>query len=206
VTLDRAAVERAAKRLANRDRTLASILRAHGSPPLWSRRPGFGTLVRIILEQQVSLASARATFERLRATVPRLTPRNFLQLDDARLRRLGFSRQKVRYCRELARSALCGRPDLRRLGELPDDPARRALLEVKGIGPWTADIYLLMALRRPDVWPAGDLALAKAVQRLRGLAACPTQPELLELAEGWRPYRAVAARMLWQYYLAGFEV
>lgn len=187
--------------LASRDGDLARLADSVGVPPLWARRPGFPTLLLIILEQQVSLASARAVFHKLEASVGRLTPTAFLQLGDGQLRRMGFSRQKAGYCRSLA-SAI-GERSLR-LGEIArqgDLEAKESLMRLKGIGHWTADIYLLMALRRPDIWPRGDLALAKAVERAKGLERRPSDDELEEIASLWRPWRAVAARLLWHDYL-----
>jgi DNA-3-methyladenine glycosylase II len=187
--------------LSSRDSDLAQILRDLGAPPMWSREPGFPTLVHIILEQQVSLASAQAAFNRLVAAVSPLTPQGFLQLDDAALKSIGFSRQKTAYGRHLAESILEGRFDLDGLNALDDTAARSALLQLKGIGPWTADIYLLMALRRPDVWPSGDMALAAAVQRVKRLADRPSAEQLQAIGQAWQPWRAVAARVLWHYYL-----
>ena len=187
--------------LSERDADLAQILRDLGAPPIWSREPGFPTLVHIILEQQVSLASARAAFNRLQAAASPLTPQSFLELEDASLKNIGFSRQKMVYSRLLAEAILQGRLDLDTLKTMEDQKARSALLQIKGIGPWTADIYLLMALHRPDVWPSGDLALAKAVQAVKRLSSLPTQDGLNEIARAWQPWRAVAARLLWHYYL-----
>jgi DNA-3-methyladenine glycosylase II len=200
--LTEAALRRASRALAARDADLGSILARLGPPPLWAREPGFPTLVHIILEQQVSLASARAAFERLKALAAPLTPRAFLALDDKALRAAGFSRQKTAYCRHLAASVEAGELDLESLGRAGDEEVRAALLKVKGVGPWTADIYLLMALRRPDVWPSGDLALAVAAQRVKRLPARPTPADLEALAQDWRPFRAVAARLLWHFYLS----
>jgi DNA-3-methyladenine glycosylase II len=189
--------------LASRDADLSAILARLGAPPMWDREPGFPTLVHIILEQQVSLASARAAFDRLRTAAAPLTPEAFLTFDDARLKSIGFSRQKTGYARGLAQAMLERRLDLAELAGMPDGEVRRVLLKIKGIGPWSADIYLLMALRRPDVWPAGDLALAVAAQRIKRLPACPSSAELEAMGDAWRPWRAVAARLLWYYYLAG---
>lgn len=186
--------------LSQQDPHLAQVLHLYGPPPLWAREPGFATLVHIILEQQVSLASARATLERLKATIP-LTPQHFLGLEDSTLRSIGFSRQKAAYVRNLAQAVLHGF-DLDELPRLDDPEARARLVGLKGIGHWTADIYLLMALGRPDVWPAGDLGLQLAYQELKGLAARPGAGELEEVARPWRLWRAVAARMLWHYYLS----
>ena len=188
--------------LTDRDPDLAAIVARYGAPPGWARDPGFATLLHIILEQQVSLASARAAYEKLLAIVELLTPQAFLALDDATLRAVGFSRQKAAYGRHLARDLLSGRLDLARLDDMDDDAARAALVAVKGIGPWTANIYLLMVLRRSDIWPQGDLALAQAAREVKGLAARPSQLELSAIADGWRPWRSYAARLLWHHYLS----
>ncbi len=200
--LDRQRLGTAVEELARRDAHLASVRQRFGVPPLWARRPGFSALVKIILEQQVSLASARAAFERLRGEVDRLTPRTFLELDAATLRRVGFSRQKAGYCQSLAAEIVAGRLRLVELARMDDESAHRRLTRLRGVGRWTADIYLLMALGRPDVWPRGDLALAKAAQRVKRLQHLPTDEELGEIALAWRPWRAVAARMLWHDYLS----
>ena len=136
-----------------------------------------------------------------RPLAPALTPRSFLMHDDASLRAAGFSRQKALYCRLAARSILEGDLDLDALELLEDDAARSALLALKGVGPWTAEIYLLMCLCRPDAWPSGDLALQLAAREVKRLDARPTAAELEALAEKWRPWRAVAARILWSHYL-----
>ena len=188
--------------LAARDRDLAAVVERFGPPPLWSRPPGFPTLVMIVLEQQVSLQSARAAFNRLVDEISEVKPPAFLALDDATLKKIGFSRQKALYCRELASALLDGRFDLDAVDELGDEEARGVLMQLKGIGRWTADIYLLMALGRPDIWPTGDLALAKEVARLKGLDSIPGDSELEEIAATWKPWRAVAARMIWHHYLS----
>jgi DNA-3-methyladenine glycosylase II len=172
-----------------------------GVPPLWAREPGFPTLVHIILEQQVSLASARAAFDKLRAEVDPLTPAGVLVLDDEALKRIGFSRQKTVYLRYLANAIVTGTFDVDALATMPDEQVRAQLISLKGIGPWSAEIYLLMALCRADAWPAGDLALQVAAQSIKGLPARPDPVALNELAEQWRPWRAVAARLLWHHYL-----
>jgi len=184
------------------DAQLEWIQRNLGSPPLWAREPGFPTLVLIILEQQVSLASARAAYKRLQDATQRITPQTFLLLNDDELLQIGFSRQKMGYCRGLANSIMEGEFDLRQLDILDDATARATLMKVRGIGPWTADIYLLMALLRPDTWPAGDLALATAVQVVKRLPTKPGAEEMDRIAAPWRPWRAVAARLLWHYYLS----
>ncbi len=187
--------------LAQRDRDLARVIDQYGPPPMWARKPGFPTLIHIILEQQVSLASARAAFNRLKASI-RVTPRNLLTLDDAALKSIGFSRQKTAYARHLAQAILDRRFNPTALADLDDATARAALIELKGIGVWSADIYLLMALRRPDVWPHGDLALAVAAHHVKQLPARPTYDQLTAMSEVWRPWRAVAARVLWHHYLS----
>jgi DNA-3-methyladenine glycosylase II len=192
----------AVKKLVKHDADLARIVETYGAPPLWVREPGFSTLVYIILEQQVSLASAKAAFDRLNSAVRPLTPRRFLKLSDAELLRIGFSRQKTLYTRLLAESLSRRHFDLRYLHDLHDDAARKMLTAFKGIGNWTADIYLLSALRRPDVWPVGDLALATAVQEVKQLPKRPSPERLEKLSQPWRPYRAVAARLFWHHYLS----
>ena len=191
----------AAAHLAGLDPALGGIVDRIGPPPLWDREPGFPTLVHIILEQQVSLASAKAAFDRLCGVLSPFEPEEFLKLDDARLKAVGFSGQKGRYCRELARAILDGRLDLDGLESLDDDAIRFELMQVTGIGRWTADIYLLMVLLRPDVWPRGDLALHKAMQDVKGLEAPPSTSDFEDLGEPWRPWRSVAARLLWHHYL-----
>jgi DNA-3-methyladenine glycosylase II len=189
--------------LTERDPDLAEVHARLGPPPLWAREPGFPTLIHIILEQQVSLASARAAFDRLLQIASPLTPARFLDLDDQTLKSAGFSRQKAAYGRGLARAIDEGLLDLEHLATLDDDAVAAQLVAVKGIGSWTATIYLLMALRRPDVWPHSDLALAAAAQQVKKLVKRPTPQELDALGERWRPWRAVAARLLWHHYLSG---
>ena len=188
--------------LAARDAHLAEVVQKYGPPPLWVRDPGFPTLVHIILEQQVSLASAKAAFDRLNAAVRPLTPGRFLKLTDAELLRIGFSRQKTLYTRLLAESLARRYFDLRELHNLQDDAARKMLVVFKGIGKWTADIYLLSALRRPDIWPTGDLALATAVQEVKRLRRRPSPEKLEKMSAPWKPWRAVAARLFWHHYLS----
>ena len=189
--------------LSARDPDLSRILTEFGPPPMWVREPGFPTLILIILEQQVSLASARAAYDRLLKAASPLTPVRFLKLNDATLKDIGFSRQKAAYGRGLAKALVKGHLDLNRLAIMPDTDVRAELIKVKGIGPWTADIYLLMALRRPDIMPSADLALAAATQEVKHLASRPTPDELTTISRNWKPWRAVAARILWHYYLNG---
>ena len=193
---------RAVGTLCERDASLAMIVDRYGPPPLWEREQGFHTLIHIVLEQQVSLQSARAAYDRLLLAVQPLTPERFLTLSDSRLKQIGFSRQKTAYGRYLASAILKGELDLEGLQSLTDQDARSRLMEIKGIGSWTADIYLLMAMGRSDIWPSGDLALAGALQRVRQLPERPTLQQLDEISENWRPFRAVAARLLWHFYLS----
>ena len=189
-------------KLASTDDSLAAAIDRFGEPEFWHRQPGFATLVLFILEQQVSLASGAAAFNRLRARVGEVTPGAILIPSDEELRADGFSRQKTRYVRELAKAVLEGRIDLASLESSPDDAVRRELIGLIGIGPWTADVYLLSCLRRPDVWPVLDRALQVATGEVLGLATIPDPAVLLELGERWRPHRSTAARLMWHSYLS----
>ena len=201
--LDEAGLRPAAEALAARDPDLAGILERHGPPPLWARQPGFETLVAIILEQQVSLQSGAAALTRLRTAAGEIAPDAVAGLGEDGARAAGITRQKARYAVELARSVVDGRFDPKALETLDDDAARGVLIALLGIGRWTADIYLLMALGRPDVWPHGALALASAMRRAKRLASLPDAAGQRAIAESWRPWRAVGARLLWHAYLAG---
>jgi DNA-3-methyladenine glycosylase II len=197
-----ARLREAAHALAARDGDLAAILERHGPPPLWGRPHGFASLVQIILEQQVSLASARAILKRLVETIGAPTPALLFEAGEERLRACGLTRQKAAYCHRLAAAALDGRLDLDVVRRLDDEQAIELLTRHDGVGPWTAQVYLLMSLRRPDVWPAGDLGLVNSMQIVKRLRHPPSRERALAIAAAWRPYRAVAARMLWQAYLA----
>lgn len=204
-SLDEASLRRAVRILARRDTELAEIARDYGPPPLWARDPGFPTLVHFILEQQVSIESARAAFERLRAALPAFEPAPFLELDDVALRRIGFSRQKMLYTRELARAIIDKSLDLDDLARRSDAEVLARLTRIKGIGAWTSNVYLLMALGRPDAFPASDIALLAAAHRIKRMRRRPSPARLERLAERWRPWRAVAARLLWHFYLSERE-
>jgi DNA-3-methyladenine glycosylase II len=195
------ALASAVEELSVRDPDLAGIVERFGLPPLWDRRPGFGTLLHIILEQQVSLSSAQAAFDRLRAAVDPLTPTGFLTLTDADLLAIGFSRQKARYGRALAAAVEDGSLDLTGLEQADDVTVNDALQALPGIGPWTSTIYLLMVLGRPDVWPVGDIALASSIAEVKRLERRPDAVEMEVLGEAWRPFRSVAARLFWLDYL-----
>ena len=183
------------------DPTLAAVVADHGMPPFWSRPPGFRSLVLLILEQQVSLASGAAAYRRLRDRVRTVTPVAVLACSPEDLRADGISRQKDRYLRALAEAVEGGDLDLDALEWLDDDAVRRALIALPGIGPWTADVYLLACLGRPDLWPVGDRALQVAAAEALGLTAVPDPPSLETLGERWRPHRSTAARILWHGYL-----
>ena len=188
--------------LVARDPHLQVVIDGYGIPPVWRRAPGFATLVLLILEQQVSLASAKACFDRLATRLGgSVTPDGIIRLDDLALREVGFSRQKTRYARVLSEATLDGSLDLDALASHDDEEARRLLTALPGIGPWTADVYLLACLGRQDVWPIGDIALQAAAQRVKQLETRPTPIELDALGEAWRPYRSVAAQLLWHLYL-----
>ena len=201
-TLTRKSLAVAARDLADRDKRLAEIFNKHGVPPLWKRTAGFPTLVHIILEQQVSLRSGKAMFDRLSGAIKPFAPELFIRQGEMYLRSLGVTRQKSAYLVHLSSLLVEGELNFARLSRMTDEEARQSLMKVKGIGTWSADVQLLMAMRRADIWPAGDLALAVAVQEIFKLPARPTPDKLERLAERWRPFRAVAARMLWQFYLA----
>jgi DNA-3-methyladenine glycosylase II len=206
--LDEASLLVGVEVLAATDPDLAGIVARHGPPPLWAREPGFETLVKIILEQQVSLGSAVAALGRLRDALgiddaAPLTPTAVIELGEETMRTAGLTRQKAAYLAGLASDIETRRLDLAAVAAAPDDEARVSLMTVAGIGRWTADIYLLMALGRPDIWPDGDLALASAMRRAKGLATLPSREEQRAVAEPWRPWRAVAARILWHAYLSG---
>lgn len=190
------------RRLCECDSDLADVVGRFGAPPLWVREAGFGTLIQIILEQQVSLASARAVYARLAIAASPLTSARFLALDDVLLKDCGFSRQKTLYGRYLAEEICSGRLDLAALEAMEDNAAHAALVRLKGIGDWSAQVYLMMALRRTDIWPIGDRALAVSMQQVKGLSSCPKPDELERLGDAWRPWRSAAAHLLWHDYLS----
>jgi len=202
VALDPARFADGVRELVRIDADIARIVADFGPPQLIKRPATFATLLLLILEQQVSLASARATFARLKALADPLTPDNLLALDDAALRAAGLSRQKARYAREIAAAIAGGALDLGKLRRIDDDAVRAALVRIIGIGPWTADVYLLVALGRPDVWPVGDMGLAAAVQDAKRLEKRPDPVRLSAIGEAYRPWRSVAARTFWHYYLS----
>lgn len=201
-SLTKTSLKRATLALGAEHSIFARVYDLYGPPPLWDREPGFGTLLRIILEQQVSLASAKACFERLVLKLGQIAPESLLTLNDAEMKAVGFSRQKTTYARHLAEALIAKHIDLDSLQRLSDADVKTTLMQLKGVGEWTSDIYLLMALLRPDVMPKGDIALHAAYQRLAALRARPKADEFLKIAQQWSPYRSVAARLLWHFYLS----
>lgn len=194
-------LKRSCKVLASTDPHLKVVYIQYGPPPLWDREPGFATLLQIILEQQVSLASAKACFDKLCVHLGNVTPDSLLTLNDAELKTIGFSRQKTAYARHLSEAVIEKRIDLDSLHVLTDTDVKTELIKLKGIGEWTSDIYLLMVLLRPDVMPKGDIALHTAWHKLSGEPR-PTSDEFVMMAEKWKPFRSVAARLLWHFYLS----
>jgi len=193
----------ASRWLAERDSALKRVFVEHGYPQLWDRTPGFSTTVHIILEQQVSLASANATFRRLESKLGgTVTPERVLKLTEAELKELGITRQKILYTRLLAEQVASGAFLFESLSSLPDDMVRSAMTKHKGIGNWTADIYLSECLLRCDILPKGDIGVLEAFRVLKGLDARPTHDQLLAMTEHWRPWRSVGTRMLWLFYLS----
>ena len=202
VPLDEPTLARAVRGLARAEPRFAQIVKRHGSPPLWPREPGFQTLVLLMLEQQVSLAQGRAMYARIANATGTVTPANVSRLGEAGLRAIGVTRQKSSYLAALATQLVEKALDLDALGTLSDLDADAALDALRGVGPWTAQCYLLFALRRADVFPAADLALMEAVRDLWKLRARPSPDALARRARAWRPHRAVAARLLWHHYLS----
>jgi DNA-3-methyladenine glycosylase II len=200
--LDERALVRAVRALAQAEPRFAHVVKRHGPPPLWPREPGFETLVLLMLEQQVSLAQARAMYARIVGATRTMTPANVAALGEAGLRALGVTRQKSAYLAALAVQLKQRSVDLGALAVLSDVDAGAALDALHGVGPWTAQCYLLFALRRSDVFPAADLALMESVRGLWNLRARPSPAALARRARAWRPHRATAARLLWHHYLS----
>jgi DNA-3-methyladenine glycosylase II len=187
--------------LAERDAIFKNILQQHSYPPMWTRPASFATLIHIVLEQQVSLASAKAAFNKLQEKLGTITPTGLLQLTDEELKACYFSRQKTVYARHLAEALISKKIQLQKLTVSHDEDVRSILKQVKGIGDWTADVYLMFALQRTDIFPIGDLAMVNALKEVKQLPAGTSKTDMLLLAEPWRPYRSIAAMMLWHHYL-----
>jgi DNA-3-methyladenine glycosylase II len=187
--------------LADKDADLARILEEHGFPPMWTRPATFQTLVLTILEQQVSLASAYAAFKRLKDKIGFVTPSKILGLTDEELRACSFSRQKIIYVRELARAIRSRRVKLNKYHAAHEEEVRSEMKQVKGIGDWTVDVYLMHALQRTDLFPLGDIALVNSLREVKRLEKNSSKEQMLAIAESWRPYRTIASMMLWHAYI-----
>jgi DNA-3-methyladenine glycosylase II len=188
--------------LSGKDEDLARIIMRYGYPPMWTRPNSFETLVHFILEQQVSLASARAALEKLRERVRLITPKRLLQLNDEELRECYFSRQKIIYVKSLAKALVDKQIDLKEMETLPDALVREKLIALKGIGNWTIDVYLMFVLQHTDIFPVGDLAVRNAITTVKDLPKDFSREKILDIAEIWKPYRTIAAMILWHYYLS----
>ncbi len=188
--------------LAGRDTDLKLILNTHGYPPMWTRENTFETLVHIILEQQVSLASALAALHQLKEKTGGILPEQILALSDEEMRDCYVSRQKTIYIRGLAQAIVNGEINLEEVAKMSNDEVRKTLIRLKGIGDWTIDVYLMFTLRRADIFPIGDLAAVNALKRVKQLPADTARESMLEIIEQWSPFRSVASMILWHYYLS----
>jgi DNA-3-methyladenine glycosylase II len=187
--------------LAKKDPDLKNIIKQYGYPPLWSRVASFATLIHIILEQQVSLASAKAAFLKLEGKIGHIIPEKVLQLSDEEMKACYFSKQKMKYARYLAEMILNGELNIDELHKLEDDAIRNELKKVKGIGDWTVDVFLMMVLHRNDCFATGDIALMKSMKEVKGLSPHTLKEEIISIIEMWKPYRTIAAFMLWHAYI-----
>ncbi len=188
--------------VAKRDTSLQLVLDRHGYPPMWTRSNTFATLIHIILEQQVSLASAKAAFNKLKQKIGRITPEKLRQLSDEEMRACYFSRQKTVYARHLAETMIAGKIKLKDCVNHHDDQIRLQLRQVKGVGDWTIDVYLLFALQRTDIFPVGDLAMINALKEIKQLNKDVSKQSILRIADNWRPYRSIATMILWHHYIS----
>lgn len=188
-------------KLSRKDRELKGIIKQYGYPPMWTRPATFQTLILTILEQQVSLASAYAAFKKLKEKIRYVTPAKLLQLTDEEMRSCYFTRQKTGYARGLAEAVQSKKINLKKLSSLPDEEVRNELIKLKGIGHWTVDVYLMHALQRTDLFPLGDIALVNSLKEVKQLHPLISKEEMLEIAAPWRPYRTIAAMILWHAYI-----
>ena len=187
--------------LSKKDPHLETIISQYGYPPMWTRPASFPTLIHIILEQQVSLASAKAAFVKLKEKIGTITPQKLLVLTDVEMRACYFSRQKTIYARHLAEAIVSKQLNLKKLSLLPDEKIREELKKIKGIGDWTVDIYLLFALQRTDIFPTGDLAMINAFKEIKRLEKHISKEEIIALSENWKPHRSIGTMLLWHYYI-----
>ena len=192
---------RICRQLASQDGHLEKIIRQHGYPPMWTRPASFQSLILFILEQQVSLASAYAAFKKLKEKIGFVTPAKILLLTDAELRACYFSRQKIIYARELATAVQNRKLVLKRLAHQQEEDVRLELKKIKGIGDWTVDVYLMHSLQRTDLFPLGDIALVNSLKEVKQLHPQISKEEMLEIADHWRPFRTIAAMILWHAYI-----
>ena len=188
-------------KLGRKDKDLKIILKKYGYPPLWSRPANFSTLIHIILEQQVSLASALAAFNKLKEKIGAITPEKVFSLSDEEMRACYFSRQKTIYARHLAEAIVSGQFNLEELSILPDHLIREKLKQIKGIGDWTVDVYLLFALKRTDIFPVGDLAMINAFRDIKQLSKEIGREVIIEMVRPWQPYRSIGTMLLWHHYI-----
>jgi DNA-3-methyladenine glycosylase II len=200
-TFNTGSFQKICKQLARQDIELAAIIKEHGFPPMWTRPATFQTLILTILEQQVSLASAYAAFKKLKEKVGYITPAKILAMTDEEMRTCYFSRQKIIYARELAKAIQSKKIRLAQLSLLPDEEVRNILIQLKGIGHWTIDVYLMHALQRTDLFPLGDIALVNSLKEIKQLPKDIRKEKMLEIAEQWRPHRTLAAMILWHAYI-----
>lgn len=188
-------------KLASKDKHLKAIIKQYGHPPMWTRPATFQSLILFILEQQVSLAAAYAAFKKLKERIGFVTPAKILALSDEELRSCYFSRQKIIYARELANAVVNKQLVLKKLQHLHEDEIRHQLKKIKGIGDWTVDVYLMHSLQRTDLFPLGDIALVNSLKETKQLHPHITKEEMLAVAAPWKPYRTIAAMILWHAYI-----
>ena len=183
--------------LSKKDKDLKDLFLRYPEFPSFKRPKGFEGLVRLITEQQLSVASAKAIFLRIKKLTPVFSPKQFLKISNSNLKKTGLSRPKINYCNILASEILSGELSFRSLHKLDDDKLKKRLCEIKGIGEWTAECYMLASLGRKDIWPVKDLGLQAALKEIKNLDSRPDEKEMLELAISWMPYRSIAANVLW---------
>lgn len=180
---------------------LKQVIEKFGYPPFWHREPNFETLILTILEQQVSLASAKSAFNKLVEKINTVTPVNLFRLSDEELRSCYFSKQKIIYSKILANEIITGKLDLTELKHLPENKIRSTLVKLKGIGNWTIDMYLLMSLHFADIFPPGDLATIKSVYELELVPASFSKEEIINFMKKFSPFQSVATYILWHSYI-----
>lgn len=200
-TFNAANFRRICLKLAAKDADLKGILQQYGYPPVWTRPASFQTLILTILEQQVSLAAAYAAFKRLKDKIGYVTPGKILRMTDEEMRACYFTRQKMVYARELANAVKSRNLVLKKLFSHTDEEIRSVLIKIKGIGHWTIDVYLMHAMQRTDLFPLGDIALVNSLKEIKQLQKETSKEKMLSIAEAWRPYRTIAAMILWHAYI-----